>query len=91
MNKTIEEKTINPAHPNILTINGGSSIIKFALFESDDPLQQVLSGAIERIGLSESTLRVKDLNLVNKVSQHLFERLYEKVEVDKFGFMLSGI
>ncbi|MGC2413659.1 MAG: acetate/propionate family kinase [Stellaceae bacterium] len=50
------------ADPRILTINGGSSSIKFALFEVGDALRRILEGEIERIGLSEATLRVKGLN-----------------------------
>lgn len=52
----------NLAGPRILTINGGSSSIKFALFEAGESLQRILEGAIERIGLPESTLRVKGVN-----------------------------
>ena len=48
-----------PASPRILTINGGSSSIKFALFEAGDSLQRILEGSIERIGLPDATLRVK--------------------------------
>lgn len=40
---------MNPANPRILTINGGSSSIKFALFEAGDSLGRILEGAIERI------------------------------------------
>jgi acetate kinase len=47
------------ANPRILTINGGSSSIKFALFEAGDSLRQILEGGIERIGLPEATFRVK--------------------------------
>jgi len=50
------------ANPRILTINGGSSSIKFALFEAGDSLRRTLEGGIERIGLPEATLRVKGLN-----------------------------
>jgi len=42
----------------ILTVNGGSSSIKFALFESGDALERVVSGAIERIGLPDPVLKV---------------------------------
>jgi len=35
---------------SILTINGGSSSIKFALYQIDDVLTQLLAGAIENIG-----------------------------------------
>ncbi len=52
---------MKPANPRILTINGGSSSIKFALFEAGDALRRILEGSIERIGLPEATLRVKGL------------------------------
>ena len=52
---------MKPANPRILTINGGSSSIKFALFEAGDPPRRILEGAIERIGLPETTLQVKGL------------------------------
>ena len=41
---------------SILTINGGSSSIKFALFEFGKPLERRLSGMIDRIGLSGTLL-----------------------------------
>jgi len=50
---------MKPADPRILTINGGSSSIKFALFEAGDSLRRILEGTIERIGLPEATFRVK--------------------------------
>jgi acetate kinase len=53
---------MKPTNPQILTINGGSSSIKFALFEVGDPLRRILEGEIERIGLPESTFVVKGLN-----------------------------
>jgi acetate kinase len=53
------ESAIKPASPHILSVNGGSSSIKFALFEAGDSLRRILEGAIERIGLPEATLRVK--------------------------------
>jgi acetate kinase len=49
----------NPSNPRILTINGGSSSIKFAMFEAGDSLQRILEGGIDRIGLPEATFRVK--------------------------------
>ena len=42
-----------PTKAYILTINGGSSSIKFALFEAGDSLRRILEGGIERIGLPE--------------------------------------
>ena len=60
---------MKPANPHILTINGGSSSIKFALFESGDSLQRILEGGIERIGLPEASLRVKGLNPADNFSR----------------------
>ena len=54
---------MNPANPRILTINGGSSSIKFALFESSDSsFRQILKGEIARIGMPEATFRVQGGN-----------------------------
>jgi acetate kinase len=55
--------------PSILTINGGSSSIKFALFEDSDQLRQILEGAIERIGLPKPTMRVRGLNREDNFSR----------------------
>ena len=37
--------------PSILTINGGSSGLKFAVFATAGPIERVLSGRVERVGL----------------------------------------
>ena len=55
--------------PIILTINGGSSSIKFALFEAGDSLKQILEGSIDRIGNSKSTLWVKGLKEADNFSK----------------------
>ena len=60
---------MKPANPRILTINGGSSSIKFALFEAGDSLRRILEGGIERIGRPEATLRVKGLNEADNFSR----------------------
>src|SRR6266446_7923972 len=44
----------------VLTINSGSSSIKFALFPFDSPGTQLLSGKIERIGLPGPVITIKD-------------------------------
>jgi acetate kinase len=44
----------------VLTINSGSSSIKFALFPFDSPRTRLLSGKIERIGLPSPTVTIKD-------------------------------
>ena len=58
-NANVSSKT--PTNPHVLTINGGSSSIKFALFAVADPLQRIVEGAIERIGTSQAKLRAKGL------------------------------
>jgi acetate kinase len=58
---TAHIRSTKPDHACILTINGGSSSIKFALFEDRDPLQRILHGEIDRIGLPQATLRVDGL------------------------------
>ena len=52
---------MKPAIPHILTVNGGSSSIKFALFEAGDPLRRILGGQIERVGLPAATFKMKGL------------------------------
>ena len=57
------------AGSRVLTINGGSSSIKFALFEVGAGLRQILGGELERIGLPEATLRVKGSNPAENFSR----------------------
>jgi acetate kinase len=57
-----KESSMKPANPRILTINGGSSSIKFALFDAGDPLRRILEGEIERIGLPEATFVARGVN-----------------------------
>jgi acetate kinase len=52
---------VKQAKACILTINGGSSSIKFALFDADHTLQRILTGSVERIGLPEAVFVVKGL------------------------------
>ncbi len=42
--------------PHIVTINGGSSSIKFAMFEAGPGMQRRLEGAVDRIGSTRATL-----------------------------------
>lgn len=64
-----KKPSMKPANTCILTINGGSSSIKFALFEVNDSLLRILEGVIERIGLSGATMRVKGLNKIDNFSR----------------------
>jgi acetate kinase len=45
---------------SILTINAGSSSIKFALYQTEEPLKRVLYGKMDRIGLSGTNLTFHD-------------------------------
>lgn len=55
----------------ILAINGGSSSIKFALFESRGHLQRTLYGAIERIGQPRVVLSVRGPKAADRVTRVL--------------------
>jgi acetate kinase len=48
------------ALPCILTINGGSSSIRFAVYEAGDTLRRRLDGKVDRVGLSGTNLTFKD-------------------------------
>ena len=54
-----EARSTAPTRPRILTMNGGSSSIKFAVYESGDSLQRNLGGGIDRIGLTDAIFHVK--------------------------------
>lgn len=64
-----EGALISPQSSNILTINGGSSSIKFGLFEVCDPPRQILRGQIARIGQKQATLQVNGLLTADDVSR----------------------
>jgi len=60
MTKELSTQSGNPRIlTRILTINGGSSSIKFALFDAANSLRRILEGGIERIGLPHATFQVK--------------------------------
>ncbi|MGH7995609.1 MAG: acetate/propionate family kinase [Opitutaceae bacterium] len=50
---------MKPVDPCILTVNGGSSSIKFAMFAAGGSLQRISGGEIERIGQPDAAMRVK--------------------------------
>ena len=71
---------MNTSH--ILTINGGSSSIKFALFESivgdaGDPLRRILDVSIERIGLADASIHVKGRDASDNFSRPAAAPNYE--------------
>ena len=48
------------ALPCVMTVNGGSSSIRFAIYEAGEMPRLLLDGKIDRIGLSGTTLTVND-------------------------------
>ena len=62
---------MKPSNPRILTINGGSSSVKFALFETGASLHRILGGGIDRIGQPGATLLLKGLNPGDNISRPL--------------------
>jgi acetate kinase len=50
----------NSGQSSVLIINSGSSSIKFALHETDEPLRRLMNGKVDRIGLSGVNLTVND-------------------------------
>ena len=59
----------DPVH--ILTINGGSSSIKFALYQIDEPLVRALHGKIDRIGFPDTSIEFND-PIMNRQCIHSF-------------------
>jgi acetate kinase len=71
-----DKLSIEPTDMSILTINSGSSSIKFALYKKGDPFVRLLHGKVDRIGLSGTSLDFNNLiknkkgNIRIEVSNH---------------------
>ncbi len=52
----------------ILTINGGSSSIKFAIFDARESLHRICGGTIDRIGLPNAAMRIEGTRVEEEVS-----------------------
>jgi len=59
----------NPAANRVLTVNGGSSSIKFALFECGGPLRRILAGRIEGIGFPQGEFAVQSAEAADNFSR----------------------
>jgi acetate kinase len=59
------------ALPCVLTINGGSSSIRFAVYEAGEALRRQLDGKIDRIGLRGTNLVVSDQAGKPQISRRL--------------------
>ncbi len=55
------------ASNRILTLNGGASSLKFALFTGKPALQRVLGGKLERIGLRDATMAIQQADGTSKI------------------------
>ena len=53
-------RLMKPSQTCILTINGGSSSIKFALYQTGEPPERKLYGKVDRIGLPRTNLTFSD-------------------------------
>ena len=62
---------MKPAVGCILAINGGSSSIRFAVYEVSEPPRRILDGKIDRIGASRTTFSVSDPAGSPPVASHL--------------------
>ena len=62
---------MKPGDSQILTINGGSSSIKFALYAAVKPLNRGLCGTVDRIGLSGTNLKFHEVDGKPEVSRKL--------------------
>jgi acetate kinase len=57
-----EDPSVKPANPFVLAINGGSSSIKFALYQAGGLLKRTLYGKVDRIGMSGTNLMFHDVD-----------------------------
>ncbi len=57
MGKAMDERD---TMPSLLTINGGSASIKFALYQAGEPLERRFYGKIDRVGQSDTNLTFTD-------------------------------
>jgi len=62
---------VGPTEDSVLTINGGSSSIKFALYQIGSPMQRSLTGIVDRIGLSRTTLTYSDTSRDQQESRRI--------------------
>ncbi len=66
-----EEPFVTPADSSVLTINGGSSSMWFALYDAGEPLWLLLDGKVDRIGLSGTNVIVNDPAGKSQVSRSI--------------------
>ena len=85
--------------PQVLTINGGSSSIRFAVFDASHPPRRSLQGKFERIGSNGATLTVDSgaagaptrIKVDSEQSAHVVEFLADWLESQPFFAALDGV
>jgi acetate kinase len=70
-NDVTQAKTVEASREtrSLLTINGGSSSIRFALYEEGEPLRLLLNGKVDRVGLSGTNLSFEDFTGLSQDSR----------------------
>jgi acetate kinase len=58
-------------NPSVLTVNGGSSSIKFALFEANKAMRRILQGQVEGVGTRRGNFTAKGLNATDNFSRRV--------------------
>ena len=75
----------------VLTVNAGSSSIKFALFDTRAALRRTLEGAIERIGLAGTVLKVNNNDTAQNVARTLAVSDYGAAIAELMGWLEENI
>ena len=78
---------MNSAGIGILTINSGSSSIRFAVYEAGEPPRRRLDGKIDRIGLNGTNLTVNDPAVKPQVPRRLGAADHRKA----VGFLMDWL
>jgi len=78
---------VNSAGIGILTINSGSSSIRFAVYEAGEPPRRRLDGKIDRIGLNGTNLTVNDPAVKPQVPRRLGAADHRKAA----GFLMDWL
>src|SRR5438094_7609784 len=63
---------VGEAMRSVLTINSGSSSLRFALFNAVESLPRILNGKFDRIGLPDARLSFTDV-LANKNDERMID------------------
>ncbi|MDB5325685.1 MAG: acetate kinase, partial [Phycisphaerales bacterium] len=70
--------TAQAESPVILTVNGGSSSIKFAVFSADSLGARVFSGQIERVGMPVAMLSVRDAEAAAPTTSQIVDATFDE-------------